>query len=116
MFYLSGRKWARLFLAGGIITSSPGFRGFGIRFILSLLSHCNLIEVNKDNFKLIGEEEIKEDDETEEPKEGEEEIPSDSKYKITIKGKDLNLQFNISELSDIDDVETILSIIRKKLT
>jgi hypothetical protein len=96
--------------------NNPTYYQRGIRFVLSLLSFCGLIIKEGNNFKLSEMEQQIPKEKSQENIQPEESNLNGSKYSIVLKGGDLNLQFSINGLSDIDDVETILNILRKKLS
>ena len=95
----------------------------GANFIISLLEECNLIifDSNKISLKNMDNIEEKEpEDEMEEiniKKENKSLIQIDENvFLLTIIGKDTNFSFPIKSKSDLEDVEIILNILKKKLT
>ena len=103
-----------------IPNKSPGYYDNGVKFTLDLLNFCSLIIIEGNIIKLKIDEESKTSEEIK--KRGEsiqrakrETSIGDNKYLISISGKDTNFEFPINNAADIDDVETILAIIKKKL-
>lgn len=99
---------------------NPKYYQRGIRLVLSLLSYCELIVKEGNIFRLISSEEgpaiTPSEDESKEDKKSSLNVGK-NRFVVQIKGeKDTNFQFAINELTDIDDVNAILEIIRKKLT
>lgn len=99
---------------------NPRYYQRGVSFALSLLSSCDLIIKEGNAFKLSeSEKENLEKEDSPPPKNEKEPSKIDlenNKYIVNINGKDANFQISVNELTDVDDVEAILNIIRKKLT
>lgn len=100
---------------------TPGYYDTAVKFVIDLLLSCELITKEGNIFKLsrVTQKEIKEELSQEQPKPIQQKNKIDlanNKYMITIVGESHNFEFPINNLSDIDDVEAILNIIKKKLT
>ncbi len=96
---------------------SPNYYQRGVRFFLSLLTFCNLIKKEGDTFRLIQQEKSKEENAEEEnvETEPEESFIGEHKFIAHVYGKDTNFKIPLNDVSDIEDLEVMLKIIRKKL-
>jgi len=99
---------------------SPSYYDNGVKFTIDLLLFCKLILIEGNIIKLRGQENIVSEskNERELKKDSTEKtkvILGENKYMISVVGKDTNFEFPINQISDIEDVEAILTIIKKKL-
>ncbi len=99
---------------------TPGYYQRGVRFTILLLSFCNLITKEGNYFKLIESQEEKErgspeENSTEEIREKEKISLKENKYIVNIFGENAKFEFPLNNPSDIEDIEAVLNIIRKKL-
>lgn len=100
---------------------TPGYYDTGVKFVVELLLFCNLITKEGNIVKLLEEKaELQKIDILSDKKETNLNLPKkeigNNKYFISIVGENNhNFEFPINNLSDIEDVESILNIIKKKL-
>ncbi|MFH0831898.1 MAG: hypothetical protein V1886_03485 [archaeon] len=101
---------------------SPSYYDNGIKFTIDFLLFCKLI-FTEGNIIKLKEQESKHEEKKEEPQGREQTNEAkknitlgENKYIVSIFGKNTNFEFPINQNSDIEDVEAILNIIRKKLT
>ena len=92
----------------------------GVNFVISLLEECGLIIFDVNKISLVPVDKIEKVEcevETKEVERNESSSPivEKNKFLITIVGKDTNFSFPINTLSDLEDVESIISILKKKL-
>jgi len=106
------------YLRKKILKKSVGYYNHGVKFILNLLFFCDLITRDGNIFRLK-EQEFRESFDDEKETRGISEKTKiqleDNKYIISIIGKGHNFEFPINEIADVEDVKTILEIIKKKL-
>ncbi|HLD89402.1 MAG TPA: hypothetical protein VI911_00020 [Patescibacteria group bacterium] len=101
----------------------PGYYDVGVKATLEILKFCELIKVEGNIFSLVEQKlEMRKETLKVEAEESELEGVSNkkdlgrNKYIISIYGENTNFQFPINNKEDIIDVETILGIIKRKLS
>lgn len=112
------------FLRKKVPGKSPDYYTNGSKFVIDLLSDCNLIviEGNYDKFNLVGKKRSEELEKEPKKIEVAKTIKGESdnislgknKYIIKIFGDDINFEFPINKVEDLEDMDPILNIIKKK--